>query len=152
MTPLEEDEVAELMTLAAAADTRFPALTGTADPRIKAWQGILDCRIEDARDAVLRIVRRPQLQVMQPGHILDEVKALRKERLKVVSDDALVPPDELAPGQYPAWLRAARRHLGDGRTIEYALEAADVEMGASRRMLGPSTKHRVHELIQGRTA
>ena len=138
---IEIDELAELMAVAAAADTRFPALTSTQDPRLAAWQQILTCRGEDAREAVMRIVRRPQMQVMQPGHILDEVKALRKERIKAVSEDALVPPDDLQPGRYPEWLRCVRRHIGDGQDVDYALEAADTELGVTRRLLGPSVRH-----------
>lgn len=152
MTETPDDDrmigvVAEIMAIAAAADTRFPALESTTDPRLTAWVMLLgDVRPDDAREAVVRIARRPQLQVMQPGHLLDEIRAMRKERVKAVPDAALVPPDGLQPGQYPGWLRAARGHIADGRSVEYALEAADVEFGASRRMIGPTVKRELPAL------
>lgn len=138
---IDRPELAELLTIAAAADTRFPALTGTQDPRLAAWATILgDVRLEDAQEAVMRIVRRPQMQVMQPGHVLDEIRVLRRERVKALGDDDLTPPDDLLPGQWPAWLRAARRAVGDGLTAQEAMDVADVELGIThRRMLGPST-------------
>lgn len=148
---IDTPELAGLLAIAAAADTRFPGLQGTQDPRLAAWQEILgDTLLEDAHQAVMRIVRRPQLQVMQPGHVLDEVKLIRKERLRAIGEDALVPPDGLEPGRYPAWLREARRHIADGRDLSYAIEQADAAEGASRRVLGPSTKHTIGELMQGR--
>ena len=51
---------------------------------------------------------------------------------------------------YPEWYRAAKRYLGDGLSAEEAMGAADAEFQASRRMLGPSTKHTIGELVQGR--
>lgn len=149
---IDTPELAGLLAIAAAADTRFPGLQGTQDPRLAAWQEILGpTRLSDATEAVMRIVRRPQLQVMQPGHVLDEVKVIRKERLRAIGEDALVPPDGLEPGRYPAWLREARRHIADGQELEYAIEMADAAEGASRRMLGPSTRHSVDDLIGGRS-
>lgn len=153
---IQPDELAELLTIAAAADTRFPALTGTRDPRLAAWAAILgDVRLEDAHEAVMRIVRRPQMQVMQPGHVLDEAKALRAERLKAVGDEALVPPDNLPLGenggsQYPQWLRAAKRYVGDGLSVEDALAAADAELSVQRHLIGPAVHRQLPKI--GRTA
>jgi hypothetical protein len=139
MIPLST--ILELWSVASAADTRFPDATSADDPRLQAWQAILgDTRPEDARDAVLRIVRRPQMQVMQPGHILDEVRTIRSERLAAVSTMDLVPPDDIAPGRYPEWLRAAKRAVGDGADAQAAMDQADLEFGASRRLLGPSMR------------
>ena len=50
---------------------------------------------------------------------------------------------------YPEWYRAAKRYLGDGLSTGDAMEAADADFRASRRMLGPSTKHTIGELMRG---
>lgn len=155
-TPIiDEVTITEMLTLAAAADTRFPAPAGIDDPRITAWQAILaETLPEDAKAAVLRIIRRPQLQVMQPGHVLEEVRVLRRERIKAVSESELVPPDDLQPGAWPLWLRAVRRHIADGLPIEDALREADRDAGEwmlpsprPRRLVGPSV-HRTHPALE----
>lgn len=151
---IEPEDIGTLLAIAAAADTRFPALSSATDPRLGAWSEILgETRLVDAHEAVMRIVRRPQLQVMQPGHVLDEVKLIRKERLRAIGEDVLVPPEGLEPGRYPAWLRVVRGHVADSVPLEEALAMADeVERvraeeldgpRVSRRMLGPSVSRAV---------
>ncbi|UQN29456.1 hypothetical protein [Brachybacterium kimchii] len=126
------DQMAELLTIAAGADTRFPGLSSMQDPRLAAWVQILgETRYEDAEAAVLRIVRRPQLQVLQPGHVIAEVKVLREERVKAAGDHALTPPDGLPPGRWPEWLRSAKHAIGDGCTPEQAMDLADHQISAA---------------------
>lgn len=155
---MDEVDVAEVMTILTALD-RWLQVT---DQQVAVWQqallashkrlGFIPVRLVDAREAAMRIVTTREKADATPGLLIGEVVRLRGERSDAVSASALVPPEDLRPGQYPEWLRAAKRHIGDGASIEYALEAADMEMGASRRMLGPSTKHTVQELLRGRTA
>lgn len=155
---MDDVEVAEVMTILTALD-RWLQVT---DQQVQVWQQALvashaklafhPVRLADARAAAVRLVTNREKADATPGLLIGEVVQLRGDRRKAVPEDALVPPDELAPGRYPEWLRAARRHVSDGATVEYALEAADTELGASRRMLGPSTPHAIDELLRGESA
>lgn len=150
---MHRDQIAELLTIAAGADVRFPGLDSTQDPRIGVWQGILDgIRYVDAYEAMMRIVRRPQLQVLQPGHVIAEVKAIRDARLKAISAGDLVVPPEAADEDFLAWLRAARQAVADGCTVDEANEVADRAVGIDRRLTGPPTGRDVRAYIEGRTA
>lgn len=143
---LSPKEIAQVMTIFAGADTRFPAPAPprpdgvggmVVDPRIEAWRGILaEARFEDVWEAALRLCRRGMLQVVQPGHVLDEVRVLRAERLRAVSDADLVPP-VLPEGGFVPWLREARRGVADGLPVAEAVARADSVAGGERRELGP---------------
>lgn len=159
--PMDDVEVAEVMTILTALD-RWLQVT---EEQVKVWQQVLRAshpklafrpvRLEDARAAAVRLVTEREKADATPGLLIGEVVRLRTERQKAVSAASLVPPDSLAPGQYPQWLRAAQRHVGDGKPVRAALDAADSDMGVGRRALGPAQPRPLQAAlrrIEGRSA
>lgn len=108
MTPAE---AATLLTIAAAFDNRKP------DPdAAKAWSVALGhLPFLDCRDAVIAHYRKTNDWLM-PSHVIAAVKTVRASRL----EDAppLTPPPGLDPLETCDWLRAARRHIADGGTVD----------------------------------
>ena len=107
MTP---QQAAALLTVAAAFDNRKP------DPdAAKAWSVALDgIRFEDARDAIVTHYRGSSEWLM-PAKVIAEVKRIRAKR--IADHPQPVPPAELDPVQTNAWLKEARRRIGDGETV-----------------------------------
>lgn len=154
MTKIEDDQAAEVMTILTALD-RWLQVT---DEQAHLWAAVLNAqtvRLEDAQQAAYRLVTSREKADATPGLLLGEVRRMRAERIKA-GERYLLPPDRGLVSSdggrevslYPEWYRAAKRYLGDGMSTEEAMGAADEEFQASRRMLGPSTKHTIGEVIQ----
>ena len=108
MTPAE---AAALLTVAAAYDNRKP----DADAA-QAWALALDgLRFFDCRAVIVEHYQRSTDWIM-PKHVIDAVKRLRDKRIALAGD--LTPPADLTPAQTIAWLKDARRRIGDGETRE----------------------------------
>lgn len=146
-TKIEPDEAAEVMTVLTAMD-RWLQVT---EPMAVVWAQALTAkgiRLEDARAAAMRLVTGRAKADATPGLLIDEVRALRRDRLRAAGEDALVPPDNLEPGWYPQWLRAAKRYVGDGLPVPAALDAADLEVGVTREELGPPASRSLGHVIE----
>ena len=153
---IEPDEASEVMTILTALD-RWLQVT---DEQAVLWATVLTAkgvRLEDAREAAYRLITNREKADATPGLLLGEIGRMRAERIKA-GERYLLPPDRGLVSEdggrevslYPEWYRAAKAYLGDGLAPEEAMQAADAEFQASRRMLGPSTKHTIGELMQGR--
>lgn len=115
MTPAE---AGALLTIAASFDNRKP----DADAA-RAWSVALDgYRFEDCRDAIVTHYVKGNEWLM-PSHVITEVKRIRSKRI----DDhpPLTPPpgpvdesDADLVRRQQAWLKEARRRVGDGETID----------------------------------
>lgn len=156
MNKIEDDQASEVMTILTALD-RWLQVT---DEQAHLWASVLNAqsiRIEDAQEAAYRLITTREKADATPGLLLGEVRKMRAERIKA-GERYLLPPDRGLVSSdggrevslYPEWYRAAKRYLGDGMSTEEAMGAADAEFQASPRMLGPSTKHTIGELMQGR--
>lgn len=155
MNRIEDDQAAEVMTILTALD-RWLQVT---EEQAHLWASVLNAqgvRLEDAQEAAYRLVTTREKADATPGLLLGEVRKMRGERIKA-GERYLLPPDRglIASDEgrdvslYPEWYRAAKRYLGDGMSTEAAMAAADADFRASRRMLGPSTKHTIGELMRG---
>lgn len=156
MTRIEDDQAAEVMTILTALD-RWLQVT---DEQAHLWANVLNAkkvRLADAQEAAYRLITTREKADATPGLLLGEVQRMRAERIQA-GERYLLPPDRGLVSEdggrevslYPEWYRAAKRYLGDGLSTGDAMVAADAEFGASRRMLGPSTKHTIGELVRGR--
>lgn len=156
MTRIEDDQAAEVMTILTALD-RWLQVT---DEQAHLWANVLNAkkvRLADAQEAAYRLITTREKADATPGLLLGEIRKMRAERIKA-GERYLLPPDRGLVSEdggrevslYPEWFRAAKAYLGDGLSAEEAMGAADAEFQASRRMLGPSTKHTIGELMQGR--
>ena len=156
MTKIEDDQAAEVMTILTALD-RWLQVT---DEQAHLWANVLNAkgvRLVDAQEAAYRLITNREKADATPGLLLGEIQRMRAERIKA-GERYLLPPDRGLVSEdggrevslYPEWYRAAKRYLGDGLSTEDAMGAADADFQASRRMLGPSTKRTVQELMQGR--
>lgn len=156
MNKIEDDQASEVMTILTALD-RWLQVT---DEQAHLWASVLNAqsvRIEDAQEAAYRLITTREKADATPGLLLGEVRKMRAERIKA-GERYLLPPDRGLVSSdggrevslYPEWYRAAKRYLGDGMSTEEAMGAADAEFQASRRMLGPSTKNTIGELMRGR--
>lgn len=153
---IQDDQAAEVMTILTALD-RWLQVT---DEQARLWANVLNAkkvRLADAQEAAYRLITNREKADATPGMLLGEIRKMRAERIKA-GERYLLPPDRGLVSEdggrevslYPEWFRAAKAYLGDGLSAEEAMGAADAEFQASRRMLGPSTKHTVQELMQGR--
>ena len=156
MTKIEDDQAAEVMTILTALD-RWLQVT---DEQAHLWANVLNAkevRLVDAQEAAYRLITNREKADATPGLLLGEIQRMRAERIKA-GERYLLPPDRGLVSEdggrevslYPEWYRAAKRYLGDGMSTEAAMGAADADFQASRRMLGPSTRHTIGELVQGR--
>lgn len=107
MTPAE---ASALLTIASGFDNR------RVDPDVaRSWAVALeDVRFEDAREAVVAHYRATR-NWMMPADVLDRVKRTRAARI-AAGEAELIPPPELSELETRAWMHAARRALGDGRS------------------------------------
>lgn len=153
---IQDDQAAEVMSILTALD-RWLQVT---EEQARLWANVLNAkkiRIEDAQEAAYRLITEREKADATPGLLLGEIKRMRDERIKA-GERYLLPPDRGLVSEdggrevslYPDWYRAAKAYLGNGLTPEEAMQAADAEFQASRRMLGPATKHTVAELVRGR--
>lgn len=153
---IQDDQAAEVMTILTALD-RWLQVT---DEQARLWVNVLNAkkvRLADAQEAAYRLITNREKADATPGLLLGEIRKMRAERIKA-GERYLLPPDRGLVSEdggrevslYPEWFRAAKAYLGDGLSAEEAMQAADAEFQASRRMLGPSTKHTIGELMQGR--
>ena len=153
---IQDDQAAEVMTILTALD-RWLQVT---DEQARLWANVLNAkkvRLADAQEAAYRLITNREKADATPGLLLGEIQKMRAERIKA-GERYLLPPDRGLVSEdggrevslYPEWFRAAKAYLGDGLSAEEAMGAADAEFQASRRMLGPSTKHTIGELMQGR--
>ncbi|MGQ4574922.1 hypothetical protein ACUH93_00700 [Dermabacteraceae bacterium P7006] len=145
---IEYHHLADIFGMIAAADTRFPPPepprrnpdgTQRHDNRFPVWQRLLEgLRPEDVNEAAVRLTRRVMVQVIQPGHLIEEVKQLRKERTRSIDESTLVPPAGLPSGSYPFWRRKVTQLIGDGYSQDEAIQLADAAMNAPR-IEGPTS-------------
>ena len=106
---MKATEAAALLTVAAAFDNRKP----DADAA-QAWALALDgLRFEDCRDAIVAHYRASSEWLM-PATVRTEVKRVRSKRIAEAGD--LTPPPDLTPREAMAWLKDARRRIGDGES------------------------------------
>lgn len=104
MTPAEAQM---LLGVAASFDNRKPS-----EEAATAWSVALDgIRFVDARDAIVAHYRASDDWLM-PSKVIGEVKRIRAKRIAEAGD--LTPPPDLTPLETIAWLKAARRRIGDG--------------------------------------
>ena len=107
-----------LLGIAASFDNRKPS-----EEAAIAWSYALeDIRFIDARDAIVAHYRASSDWLM-PQKVISEVKRIRSKRIAEAGD--LTPPPDLTPVQTIAWLKDARRRIGDGETVD-ELEAYGV--------------------------
>lgn len=108
MTPAE---AGALLTIAAAFDNRKPDADAAT-----AWAAALDgLRFHDCRDAIVAHYRASSDWLM-PQKVITEVKRIRAKRIAEAGD--LTPPPDLTPLETVAWLKDARRRIGDGETVD----------------------------------
>lgn len=69
----------------------------------------------DCRAAVLRIAERGE-KWCAPTEVRAEVKRIRGKRIAEAGD--LTPPPDLTPLETVAWMKDARRRIGDGETVD----------------------------------
>jgi hypothetical protein len=104
MTPAE---AAALLAVAAAFDNRKP----DADAA-QAWSLALDgLRFHDCRDVIVTHYQRSGDWLM-PHHVISGVRRLRDKRIAEAGD--LTPPANLSTAATIAWLKDAKRRIGDG--------------------------------------
>lgn len=79
------------------------------------WALLLaEVRLEDAKVALVNVTRSKPF--VAPAEIIGEVKRIRAKRIADAGD--LTPPPNLTPLETTAWLREARRRVGDGETVD----------------------------------
>ena len=104
MTPAEAQV---LLGIAASFDNRKPS-----EEAATAWSVALEgIRFVDARDAIVAHYRTSSEWLM-PNRVIGEVKRIRAKRIAEAGD--LTPPPDLTPLETIAWLKTARRRIGDG--------------------------------------
>jgi hypothetical protein len=72
--------------------------------------------IADAKAATVNLAK--SRRVIVPADIVSEVRRIREARIAAVGD--LTPPPGLGEAEERAWLRDARRVIGDGGTVDTA--------------------------------
>jgi hypothetical protein len=110
-------EAAVLLGMAATVDNRKPD-----EDAAKAWAAMLDgLRFEDCRIAVIEHYKASTDWLM-PAKVRSDVKKLRAKRQEL--HPPLTPPAHLDgdPAATNAWLKAARRRIGDGEQVDSAAE------------------------------
>lgn len=114
---MNHSECAALLTLAARIDKRT---VGEQD--VEAWVEILDdVDFSDAR-LVLRGHYRSSTEWLMPAHVVQGVRALRRERLDAAGDAAAYAGcDDLTGEAFAARVRANRERIASGRALS-ALE------------------------------
>lgn len=97
------------------------------------WAIVLDdVNFGDAQAAVKALGKRQTF--ISPSEIRAEVRSVRAKRIALAGD--LTPPSGLSEDETRAWLRDARRRIGDGQTY-------------TPPELPPANPERIRELIAG---
>jgi hypothetical protein len=79
-----------------------------------AWGLLLeDVRFDDAKEAVVKVARKQPW--VSPAEIIAEVKKIRAKRIDEYGP--IIPPADLDPIETVAWLKEARRVVGDGGSV-----------------------------------
>lgn len=108
MTPAEAQM---LLSIAASFDNRKPN-----EEAAVSWSHALDgLRFEDARDAIVAHYRASSEWLM-PAKVISEVRRIRSKRIAEAGD--LTPPPDLTPLETIAWLKDAKRRIGNGETVD----------------------------------
>lgn len=124
MTP---SETAELLTLMAAYDRRT---IGAAD--VAAWhREVATLPLGDCQDAVVAHYGSSREWVM-PADVLNGVRALRADRLRMAGDPPIPPVDGDDVPAYLAWIGKWREGIAAGLESAAAEDYADRELGIVR--------------------
>lgn len=108
MTPAEAQM---LLGIAASFDNRKPS-----EEAATAWAVALDnIRFVDARDAIVAHYRTSSEWLM-PQKVISEVRRIRSKRIAEAGD--LTPPPDLTEPETRAWMREAKRRIGDGEVVD----------------------------------
>ncbi|MGA5543513.1 zinc finger domain-containing protein [Mycobacterium sp. NPDC051198] len=103
---MNHDEIIDLLTVVAAVDRRT---VGEAD--VHTWHDLLaDVAYLDAIQAVREFRRERPGVWLEPGHILEGVRSIRRYRQPAL-EPAREPLPELGPG-YQEWLRTCTKLFG----------------------------------------
>ncbi len=104
----------EAITLVAAVRGGCPGME-IVEGMPQLWHEVLeDMRFEDARQAVVNLVRRSPAYIA-PADIRGEVRRIRDKRLE--STLLPIPPADLTPVQTIAWQRRVTREIADGTYV-----------------------------------
>lgn len=142
---MKASEASTLLTYAAAFE---PNLVVTAEVAT-IWADVLgDITLSDAQDALKAHYRESRYPI-RPADVVQGVETIHRQRVRDAGE-VPDPPDDLAPGTYHLWLKSYWRAVKHGEGREQSKALADLESGGKRRELGPSTKHTIGELMQGR--
>lgn len=106
-------ETTRLLQTVAVVDNR------TVDElTITVWCDLLaDMPLTDSLTAVREHRREHPSTYLTPGHVVDGVRRIRRDRLARVDPTKVAPPLDLDPDDpraYQAWLRATNRAIADG--------------------------------------
>lgn len=125
-----------LLGIAASFDNRKPS-----EEAAISWAVALDdIRFVDARDAIVAHYRASSDWLM-PQKVISEVRRIRTKRIAEAGD--LTPPPDLTPLETLAWLKEARRRIGDGEAVDQLAAYGDLtprHMPDLRRVL-PAPDH-----------
>jgi len=163
---MRKSEIADLISMARAFDDRIEEVEEpyededgriVEDARLTAWHmilGVLDYSL--AAQGLAELYREPQMMRLQPGHIFQAAERVRRRNVGRHELSQLRPPEGLdsADGRtrHAEWMQAAVRHLGLGLSLPAAEAEADLELGVSRRQLGPAVRRSPLELMRGEGA
>lgn len=127
---MNKSEVIKVITEMNVVDPRVEPVTSPHDPRIGLFYDVLqEFPYHQAEAAVREYASESHMVVMQVGHVAERIRGIRRRNLEQVQIADLVPPDGLAPGQYPEWAQLARMAVMDGAPdAAAASEWADSEM------------------------
>lgn len=127
---MNKSEVVKVITEMNVVDPRVEPMRSETDPRIGLFHDVLaEFPYHQAEAAVREYARESHLVVFQIGHVAEHIKAIRRRNLDQVQIADLVPPEGLAPGEYPKWAQLARSAVKDGAPDAAVAAAwADQEM------------------------
>lgn len=136
---MNKSEVVKVITEMNVVDPRVEPMRSETDPRIGLFHDVLaEFPYHQAAEAIRAHASEAHLVMMQLGHVVEGMKAIRRRNLDRVQVSSLIPPDELEPGQYPEWAQLARQAVADGAPdAAAASEWADSALGVPRREIGP---------------
>lgn len=113
MTPAE---AGVLLAGISKFDNRKPGTEDEAKMTATLWAGALhDVSLADAGAAVTQHFAT-STEYLMPAHIRTIVKRVRAKRIE--DHPPLTPPADLSPLETTAWLKDARRRIGDGETLD----------------------------------
>lgn len=124
------EEVVAVIAAMNAVDHRVEPVLRNDDPRIGLFHKVLArFPYRQAEEAIVEYASEHHNVAMQLGDVVEHIRTIRGRNLDRVSRADLVPPDGLAPGQYPEWVQIARQAVADGAPDAAAAAAwADAEL------------------------